>query len=61
MPQSYTIAQLATAAGVHVETIRYYQRRQLVPEPIRPVGGVRKYNETDAQLLHFISEPGDGV
>lgn len=54
MPQSYTIARLAAAAGVHVETIRYYQRRKLVPEPMRPIGGVRRYTEGDAERLRFI-------
>jgi MerR family transcriptional regulator, mercuric resistance operon regulatory protein len=54
MPESYTIARLAAAAGVHVETIRYYQRRRLVPEPPRPAGGVRRYTEADAERLRFI-------
>jgi MerR family mercuric resistance operon transcriptional regulator len=54
MPQSYTIAGLATAAGVHVETIRYYQRLKLVPEPPRPIGSIRRYTEADADRLRFI-------
>ena len=54
MPQSYTIARLAAAAGVHIETIRYYQRRGLVAEPPRPVGGVRRYTEADAERPRFI-------
>lgn len=54
MPQSYTIARLAAAAGVHVETIRYYQRLGLVPEPPRPAGGIRRYAESDAERLRFI-------
>lgn len=54
MSRSYTIARLAAAAGVHVETIRYYQRRRLVPEPPRPAGGVRRYTEADAERLRFI-------
>ena len=51
---SYTIARLAAAAGIHVETIRYYQRLRLVPEPPRPAGGVRRYVEADAEPLRFI-------
>jgi MerR family mercuric resistance operon transcriptional regulator len=51
---SYTIARLAQAAGVHVETIRYYQRLKLVPEPPRPAGGIRRYSEADAERLRFI-------
>ena len=54
MSRPYTIAGLATAAGVHVETIRYYQRLKLVPEPPRPMGSVRRYTEADAERLRFI-------
>jgi MerR family mercuric resistance operon transcriptional regulator len=54
MSQSYTIARLAAAAGVHVETIRYYQRLRLIPEPPRPLGGIRRYTVADADRLRFI-------
>lgn len=54
MPRSYTIAGLAAAAGVHVETVRYYQRLRLMPEPPRPVRSIRRYTEADAQRLRFI-------
>jgi MerR family transcriptional regulator, mercuric resistance operon regulatory protein len=54
MPRPYTIAGLAAAAGVHVETIRYYQRLKLVPEPGRPTGSIRRYTEADADRLRFI-------
>lgn len=54
MAQSYTIARLAQAAGVHIETIRFYQRRGLVPKPPRPAGSVRRYTEADAERLRFI-------
>jgi len=54
MPRNYTIARLAGAAGVHVETIRYYQRLKLVSEPPRPVGGIRRYSDADAERLRFI-------
>jgi MerR family mercuric resistance operon transcriptional regulator len=54
MSSSYTIGRLAAAAGVHVETIRYYQRRGVVPQPVRPAGGVRRYTEVDAERLRFI-------
>jgi MerR family mercuric resistance operon transcriptional regulator len=49
-----TIGTLAAAAGVHVETVRYYQRRGLVAEPTRPPGGVRRYSQDDADRLRFI-------
>ena len=54
MSAPYTISGLAAAVGVHVETIRYYQRLKLVPEPPRPVGSIRRYTEADADRLRFI-------
>lgn len=49
-----TIGGLAKAAGVGVETVRYYQRRGLLPEPARPPGEVRRYAESDVKRLRFI-------
>lgn len=49
-----TIGGLAKAAGVGVETIRYYQRRGLLPEPARPPGEIRRYGEADLKRLKFI-------
>ncbi|MCX7514239.1 Hg(II)-responsive transcriptional regulator [Frateuria sp. GZRR35] len=51
---SFTIGLLAKATDVHVETIRYYQRRGLVAEPSKPPGGIRRYDETHARRLRFI-------
>ena len=52
--QSMTISRLAEAGGVHVETVRYYQRRGLLAEPERPAGGVRRYRTEDVGRLQFI-------
>jgi len=50
-----TIARLAEAGGVGVETVRYYQRRGLLAEPPRPAGGgVRRYGREDVRRLRFI-------
>ena len=49
-----TIGALAKAAGVGVETVRYYQRRGLLAEPVRPHGEVRRYGEQDIRRLKFI-------
>lgn len=49
-----TIGTLAKTAGVNVETIRYYQRRGLLPEPERPYGSIRRYGKSDVQRLSFI-------
>ena len=54
MNPNQTIGQLATAAGVNVETVRYYQRRKLIAEPKRPAGRTRRYSGADAQRLRFI-------
>jgi MerR family transcriptional regulator, mercuric resistance operon regulatory protein len=51
-----TIAGLAQAGGVGVETVRYYQRRGLMPEPAREDGGVRRYGEAEVRRLRFIRQ-----
>lgn len=51
---SDTIGGLAKAAGVGVETVRFYQRRGLLPEPARPPGEVRRYGDSDIKRLKFI-------
>lgn len=51
---SLTIGGLAKAANVHVETIRYYQRRGLLSEPERPAGGIRRYGSADLDRLTFV-------
>ena len=52
--KSDTIGALAKTAGVGVETVRYYQRRGLLPEPPRPQGEVRRYGPEDVRRLKFI-------
>ncbi|HRH15361.1 MAG TPA: MerR family transcriptional regulator [Azonexus sp.] len=55
-----TIGSLATAAGVGVETVRYYQRRGLVGTPERGSsgldGGVRRYDDGHLRRLRFIRQ-----
>ena len=48
-----TIARLGAAAGVGVETVRYDQRRGLLPVPAS-AGAVRRYDEQDVRRLRFI-------
>lgn len=57
--KSWTIAGLAREGGVGVETIRFYQRRGLMPTPERwsrdGLGkGVRRYGDSDLRSLRFI-------
>jgi MerR family mercuric resistance operon transcriptional regulator len=49
-----TIGHLARTAGVGVETVRYYQRRKLLPTPARTNGGYRTYGTADMARLRFI-------
>jgi len=50
-----TIARLAAAGGVGVETVRYYQRRGLMFEPPK-VGSTRRYGADDVRRLQFIRQ-----
>ena len=48
------IQELATAAGMPVDTIRHYEKAGLVAEPRRSANGYRDYAEPDLQRLRFI-------
>lgn len=54
MTVSFPIGRLAQAAGVNVETIRYYQRRGLLAVPPKPLGGQRRYPEDAVKRVRFI-------
>lgn len=49
-----TIGHVARRAGVNVETIRFYQRRELLPLPPRPESGHRSYPEETVARVRFI-------
>jgi DNA-binding transcriptional MerR regulator len=49
-----TIGQLADAAGVNLETVRYYERRGLLPEPPRTPAGYRQYGPAELWRLRLI-------
>jgi Hg(II)-responsive transcriptional regulator len=49
-----TIGQLARQAQVSVETVRYYERRGLLPAPPRRASGYRQYSPQDVAYLQFI-------
>lgn len=48
-----TIGVLARAAGVGVETIRYYERLRLIDQPVK-AGGARTYSDLHVRQLHYI-------
>lgn len=54
MQRAMTIGQVAKAAGVNVETVRYYQRRGLIGEPAKPPGGHRRYTELVVRQIGYI-------
>lgn len=54
MNEKLSIGSLAQSAGVNVETIRFYQRRGLLDEPAKPLGGQRRYAPTAATRVRFI-------
>ena len=49
-----TVGQLAKRAGVGVPTIRFYERRGLLPEPERRPSGYRQYVSDSVQRVRFI-------
>jgi MerR family mercuric resistance operon transcriptional regulator len=52
--QNLTIGTFARVAGVHVETIRFYQRKGLLPEPDNPYGSIRRYGTADVARVQFV-------
>ena len=49
-----TTGALAELAGVNVETLRFYERKGLLPKPPRRASGYREYPREDVQRLRFI-------
>lgn len=49
-----TIGAFAKAAGVNVETIRFYQRKGLLLEPDKPRGSIRRYGARDVARVKFV-------
>jgi len=54
--KSMNIGELAKRAGVGVDTIRYYEKEAVLPQPLRlgPGAGYRRYTEEDVARLEFI-------
>ena len=50
------IGELAERAGVNIETLRYYERRGLLPEPARGPSGHRRYDEDALRFVRAIKE-----
>jgi DNA-binding transcriptional MerR regulator len=54
--RSYRIGEIATHAGVSVETLRYYEKRRLLKVPPRSEGGFRRYSDEVVQQVRFIKQ-----
>lgn len=52
--KTMTIGGLSDQTGVHIETIRYYERESILPTPSRNQAGRRVYDESDVRILNFI-------
>ena len=52
--ETFTISQLAKRANVNLETLRFYERRGLLPEPHRNKSGHRQYSNKDLRRTEFI-------
>ncbi len=51
---SLTIGHLAREAGINLETVRYYERRGLLPKPPRSASGYRLFPAEATRRLRFI-------
>jgi len=51
---SMSIGKLAKAAGVSVDTIRFYEKSGVLAAPIRKPSGFREYSERDLDCLRFV-------
>lgn len=54
MSEALTISRVAHAAGVNIQTVRYYQRRGLVTQPGKPPIGYRRYPPETVDRIRFI-------
>lgn len=54
--KSLTVGNLAKQVGVNLETVRFYERRGLLPEPMRKESGYRIYGSDDLHRLRFIRQ-----
>lgn len=52
--RAMTIGKLAAAAGANLETVRYYERIGLMPEPGRAANGYRRYGGEHLSRLKFV-------
>lgn len=54
--RTYRIGEIALQTGVSVETLRYYERRGLLPAIDRTAGGARRFGAETVPRIHFIKQ-----
>jgi MerR family copper efflux transcriptional regulator len=52
--ETMKIGRLAERTGVNIDTVRFYERKGLLPQPMRGSSGYREYGEADVDRLSFI-------
>jgi len=52
--REFTIGELSKRTGVKIETIRYYEKSGIMPDPPRSAGGFRMYRQEQLNRLRFI-------
>jgi len=57
--RGYAIGEMSRQTGVHIETIRYYERIEIIPKPDRTEGGNRQYNHEQLKRLSFVKKSRD--
>jgi Hg(II)-responsive transcriptional regulator len=57
--QTFRTGEVATRAGVNIQTLRYYERRGLIPEPDRRTSGYREYPPETVRMIRFIKRAQD--
>ena len=57
--EKLTIGRVASQAGVGIDTVRFYERRGLLPEPERTASGYRIYTVETIDRLNFIRRAKD--
>jgi MerR family mercuric resistance operon transcriptional regulator len=51
---SFTIGRLAQLADVNIETVRFYERKGLLIQPIKPLTGYRQYDDQALGRIRFV-------
>jgi MerR family mercuric resistance operon transcriptional regulator len=54
LDETFSIGSLSRLTGVNIETVRYYERIEMLPAPPRTEGGRRVYGSSQVRTLSFI-------